>query len=121
MIQRVEISQPFLLWFIAIKEKHEVLHEFSDEIFNDEGDHDDKSKEILPILREQMKAGSAQAEETYKHVQYQLKLHKKITSEIFKSAERFLYYTGVEKFPDIENDEVEEIDNVNPENLLEVS
>ena len=46
-----------------------------------------------------MKAGSAQAEKTYKHVQNQLKLHQKIIYEIFDMEERFLYYTGVKKFP----------------------
>ena len=65
---------------------------------------DDKSKEILTILCEQMKAGSAQAEETFKKIQYQLKLHQKIESEIFDSKERILYYTGAKKFPDLEKE-----------------
>ena len=98
-----EIPQRFLLWFIAKKEKHTFLHEVSR--INDENDDpDDISKEILPILSEQAKAGSASAEETYRKIQYQLKLHQKIENEIFNNEERFLYYSGVKKFFDLEKE-----------------
>ena len=69
---------------------------------------DDKSIEILSILRKQMN-DSALAEETYKKVQNQLKLHQKINSKIFDKEERFLYYTGVKKFPDLGSEETQEI------------
>ena len=70
---------------------------------------DDKSKEILSILRKQMN-DSAIAEETYTKVQNQLKLHQKINDNVFDKEERFLYYTGVKKFPDLESEETQEID-----------
>ena len=70
---------------------------------------DDKSNEILSILRKQMN-DSAIAEETYNKVQNQLKLHQKIDDNVFDNEERFLYYTGVKKFPDLESEETQEIE-----------
>ena len=70
---------------------------------------DDKSKEILSILRKQMN-DSAIAEETYNKVQNQIKLHQKIYDNVFDKEERFLYYTGVKQFPDLESEETQEID-----------
>ena len=70
---------------------------------------DDKSKEILSILRKQMN-DSAIAEETYNKVQNQIKLHQKIYDKVFDKEERILYYTGVKKFPDLESEETQEIE-----------
>ena len=82
ILWRLEILQPFL-WFL--KAATQIQHEYCVDL------SDDKSNEILSILRKQMN-DSAIAEETYNKVQNQLKLHQKIDDNVFDSEERFLYY-----------------------------
>ena len=77
--------------------------------------------------RKPLKDGSAHAEETYRRIQWQMKLHEKILDCIKypddpndreKRAkvkeERFLYHTGVKEFPDLESEENQEVPTFNP-------